>query len=131
MRYLSLGDVLDIYRQIIQQSGGSAGIRDVGALESSVAQPRMTFGGADLYPTIAEKASALCFSLIKNHPFIDGNKRVGHAAMETLLLLNGFEINANVEEQEKAILGLAAGEKSREEFTVWVCDHAVEKKSHD
>lgn len=65
-------------------------------LESALIQPRMTFGGEELYPTIIEKASALGYSIIKNHPFIDGNKRAGHAAMEVFLVLNGFEISASI-----------------------------------
>ncbi len=89
MRYLALDEILELYRRIIEQTGGSSGIRDAGALESAVAQPRMTFGGEDLYPTIIEKASALGFSLINNHPFIDGNKRLGHAAIETFLVAAG------------------------------------------
>lgn len=61
-------------------SGGASGIRDLGALESAVAQPHASFGGQDLYPDLITKAAALCFSLVMNHPFVDGNKRVGHAA---------------------------------------------------
>ncbi|WP_292708640.1 MULTISPECIES: type II toxin-antitoxin system death-on-curing family toxin [unclassified Nostoc] len=80
----------------------------------------MTFGGEDLYPTIIEKASALGFSLIKNHPFLDGNKRTGHAAMETFLVLNGMEIDALIEEQEHIVMLLAAGELGREEFADWL-----------
>ena len=66
---------------------------------SVVAQPKATFGGVDLYPTVVEKATALCFSRVQNHPFVDGNKRVGHAAMETFLVLNGTEIDAAVDDQ--------------------------------
>lgn len=104
MRYLSLAEVLSIYRRIIAQTGGSLGIRDFKALESALAQPRATYGGEDLYPTVVDKASSLGFSLIQNHPFIDGNKRIGHAAMETFLILNGFEIDAAIDEQEQVIL---------------------------
>jgi len=82
----------------------------------------MTFGG-DLYPSLLEKAAALCFSLVKNHPFVDGNKRVGHAAMETLLLLNGFEIEASTDEQEQLVLALAAGQLSREDLVAWLRAH--------
>ena len=64
----------------------------------------MSFGGAELYPTLAEKAAALCFSLVMNHPFVDGNKRIGHAAMETFLVMNGFEMNADVDDSESTIL---------------------------
>jgi death on curing protein len=103
IRYLSLLEVLSLHCQIINQSGGASGVRDLGALESAVAQPLMTFGGEDLYPTIVDKAAALGFSLVMNHPFVDGNKRIGHAAMETFLVLNRLEINASVDEQERVI----------------------------
>ena len=104
MRYLSLKEALQLHRRIIEQSGGSTGIRDFGLLESALAQPLMTFDGDDLYPTIIEKAAALCFSVVKNHPFVDDNKRIGHALMETFFVLNGREITAPVSEQEKVIL---------------------------
>jgi death-on-curing protein len=117
MRYLTLNELLQLHRHLVEQSGGSVGIHSVGALESALAHPRMTFGGEDLYPTIVEKAAALGFSLIRNHPFVDGNKRTGHAAMEVFLILNGYEIDASVDEQEQVILQLAAGELKRKAFT--------------
>lgn len=123
MRYLTLEEVLRLHRLLIEQSGGSSGLRDRNALESAVAQPRMTFGGEDLYPTLIDKASALGFTLILGHPFVDGNKRVGHAAMATMLVLNGWEIEASVDEQEEIILRLAAGELDREPFTQWLRSH--------
>jgi death-on-curing protein len=83
MRYLTLAELLEFHHRIIEQSGGADGIRDLGLAESALAQPHMSFGGVDLYPTLTEKAAALCFSLVMNHPFVDGNKRIGHAAMET------------------------------------------------
>jgi death on curing protein len=92
----------------------------MGALESAIAQPLMTFGGEELYPTIIEKASALWFSIVMNHPFVDGNKRAGHAAMETFMVLNRLEIKAVVDEQERVILALAAGELDRDAFTDWL-----------
>ncbi len=111
---------------IMEQVGGSSGLRDLEAVESAVAQPRMTFGGADLYPTLVEKAAALCFSLVKNHPFVDGNKRVGHAVMETFLVLNGLEIDASIDEQEQLMLSVAAGQLSREALVEWVRGHVRE-----
>ena len=75
---------------------------------------------------MADKAAALAFSLILNHPFIDGNKRLGHAAMETFLLLNGFGIDALVDDQERVLLSVAAGELEREAFVAWVKDHIRE-----
>lgn len=125
MRYLTLAEVLYLYRKIMKTSGGIVGIRDLGALESAVAQPLMTFGDDDLYPSLAEKAAALAYSLIMNHPFLDGNKRTGHAAMEVFLLLNGLEIRASVDEQEQVILRLVAGELSRPAFTNWLRDHVA------
>jgi death on curing protein len=67
-----------------------------------------------------DKAAALCFSIVRNHPFVDGNKRIAHAAMETFLVLNGVEITANVDEQERVMLGLAAGEMTRESLVQWL-----------
>jgi len=123
MRYLTISEVLEIHDRLIRQSGGASGLRDLGALESSVAQPRMTFDGEDLYPTISEKASALGFSLIQNHPFVDGNKRTGHAAAEIFLVMNGYQINAHVDEQENVILLVVAGEIGRASFSDWLRNH--------
>jgi len=99
------------------------GILNLGSLESAVAQPRMTFAGSDLYPTIVDKASALGYSLIKNHPFMDGNKRTGHAAMEVFLVLNGLEIQAPMSEQEQMILQVASGDMECDRFTAWLQTH--------
>jgi len=125
MRYLSLQEVISLHSLIIAQSGGSSGLRDRGALESAVAQPEASFGGEELYPDLATKAAALGHSLIQNHPFIDGNKRVGHGAMEVFLLFNGHEIDASVDEQEKTIIGVASGQISRIELSEWLHEHMV------
>jgi len=92
MRYVTLGEVVALHRAIIDSSGGATGVREISRLESALAQPRASFGGVDLHLTLAAKASALGYSLALNHPFLDGNKRVAHAAMEVFLILNGFEI---------------------------------------
>jgi death-on-curing protein len=123
VRYLTINEVIELHDRIVVQSGGAEGIRDRGALESSLAQPLQTFGGEDLYPSVAEKAAALGFFLVKNHPFLDGNKRIGHAALEATLVLNGLELSASVDDQEGIILALAAGMMSREEFTMWIQAH--------
>jgi death-on-curing protein len=125
VRYLTLGEVLELHRRAILQAGGSPELRDLGALESAIAQPRAMFGGRDLYPSLEEKAAALAFSLILNHSFVDGNKRVGHAALETFLVLNGKELNAAVDESERIILSVASGDCSREVFVEWIREHAV------
>ena len=125
MRYLGLAEVLELHRLVIAQAGGADGLRDLAGLESAVAQPRATFDGADLYPTLAAKAAALGHALALNHPFLDGNKRVAHAALETFLVLNGAELTASVEEAERTMLALAAGELSREALTRWVSEHLL------
>ncbi len=123
MRCLTVEEILELHRRVLAASGGSSGVRDLGAVESAAAQPRMSFGGQDLYLGLAEKAAALGFSLVCNPPFVDGNKRIGHAAMETFLVLNGWELIASVDEQEQVILTLAAGQLEREQFTAWVASH--------
>ena len=123
MRYLGLSEVVELHRRLLEQTGGAAGIRDLSALESALAQPKMALAGRDLYPTLADKAAALCFSLVGNHPFVDGNKRVGHAAMETFLVLNDAEIDANLDEQERIMLDLAAGRIDRGQLADWLRQH--------
>ena len=125
MRHLSISEILDLHERLLADSGGASGVRDLGALESAVGQPHASFGGQDLYPDLIAKAAALCSSLVMNHPFVDGNKRIGHAAMETFLLLNGHEIECDVDEQERVILQLAAGDLSRNAFTEWVRRHTT------
>ena len=125
MRYLSIREVLEIHNQILQLSGTLGGVRDLGALESAVAQPRMTFGAEDLYSTLVEKASALGFSIIQNHPFIDGNKRTGHAAMETFLVLNNAVIDATTDEQVDVVLAIASGMMKKDQFTEWLENHVT------
>ena len=124
MRYLTLGEVVTLHRRVVDQSGGASGIRDLGLLESALAQPKATFDSTDLHPTIIEKAAALGCALIANHAFVDGNKRIGHAAMEVFLLLNGFEIDASVDEQERLMLDIAAGQRHREELVEWLRLHS-------
>jgi death-on-curing family protein len=125
MRYLTLGEVVELHWQLLQQSGGGSGIRDLGLLESALAQPAASFGGADLHSTPVEKAAALGFSLVANHPFIDGNKRIGHAAMEVLLLLNGYELRSSVDEQERLMLDVASGVIDRDGLARWLNQHVA------
>ena len=125
MRYLTPGEVLELYRRVVAQYGGAVGIQSLAALESAVALPRATFAGQDLYPTLVDKAAILGFALIKNHPFLDGNKRLGHAAMETFLILNGHEIVATEAEQERIILAVASGTLDREAFIEWLRGHVA------
>lgn len=127
MMVLQVSDVLKLHHRLVVRSGTLPGLRDAGLLASALAQPRMTFGGTDLYPTLPDKAAALAYSLIRNHAFVDGNKRVGHGALELFLRCNGFEIEASVDEQEDVILQVAAGTLDREALTVWLAGHIVPK----
>ena len=118
--YLSIEQVLEVHAYQIRRFGGSAGLRDRGALEAAVARPHMTFGGEDLYSEVPAKAAALMHSLVMNHPFVDGNKRVGsHAA---LLFIGANEMLPEVTPAEltEATLSLARGELSAEALTVWL-----------
>lgn len=125
MRYLTLGEVVELHRRLLLQSKGAASVRDFGLLESALAQPRTTFDGSDLHPTVVDKAAALGFALVANHPFMDGNKRIGHAAMEVFLALNGLEIDAPVDEQERLMLGMATGRIDRAALVDWLTGHVT------
>ena len=127
MKYLSVRQVLAIHARSIDQFGGDPTIRDLGLLESAVAQPRARFGGKDLYPELADKAAALAFSLVKNHPFADGNKRTGYGAMMRFLSRNGHTITGPLVEHESVFLQLAAGELDRERLVTWIRDRLVRK----
>lgn len=125
MRYLTFAEVLELHRRVVSETGGATALRDLGALESATAQPRVSFCGNDLYPSLEEKAGALAFSLIQNHPFIDGNKRVGHAALETFLVLNGKELSVDADESERTILAVASGKCGRDGLLRWIRSHVA------
>lgn len=120
MRSLSLDQVLRLHARIIETSGGGTGLRDLGRLQSALAQPLASFDGQDLYPDLMSKAAALAFALVQGHPFVDGNKRIGHAAMEVTLLLNGYEVIADVDDQERTVLAVASGDIDQDSFSEWV-----------
>lgn len=128
MELLSIEQVIALHEDIIRVTGGALGIRDEGALISSVNQPLMSYGGVDLYPSIVDKSVAMGYFLIANHPFLDGNKRIGHYAMVVNLEVNRFEIIADIDEQERIILDVAAGKLGREDFLQWVSEHLEELK---
>jgi death-on-curing protein len=124
-RYLSLEQVLALHEESIRIHGGSPGTRDLGLIASAVAQPQATFAGQELHPTVIEKAAALAFSLISNHGFIDGNKRVGFASLDVFLRVNDLKVAAAVDDAEAVTLAVASGAMSREELTEWVRLHVV------
>ena len=114
-----------LHRDLIDTHGGSDGLRDEALLDSALATPFQTFGGQYMYPTIQQRAVRLGFGLLMNHPFIDGNKRIGTHVMLTVLAMNGIELEYTQKELYEVILKVAASEASFEELLNWVLDHEV------
>lgn len=125
MIVLSKQQILLLHSQLISETGGSDGLRDVGLLESAINSPFQQFGNEDLYPTIQQKASRLCFGLVNNHPFIDGNKRIGAHVMLVFLALNGIELEYTQYELSSTILKLASNEISYQQLTKWIINHQI------
>ena len=125
MRYLSLKEVIALHKFSAKQAGGFVGIRDIGLLQSAITQPKARFSGRDLYPSLAEKAAALAFFLVKNHPFLDGNKRTSLVVAELFLELNGHALTASDEDCVTTFLSLAAGELTEEELANWIAAHSA------
>ena len=123
MRRLSKEQILRLHAQLIEEYGGSDGVRDIRLLESALETPFQSFGGNELYPTVHEKAARLGFGLIKNHCMLDGNKRLGAHVMLVFLALNGIELNYSQEELYEIILAIAAGNKEYEDLLRWIFDH--------
>jgi death-on-curing protein len=107
--YLTLGEVIEIHRDQIERYGGDAGIRDLNLLQSALAVPAAGFGGRYLHSDLFEMAAAYLFHITQNHPFIDGNKRTGAVASLVFLSLNDVELEADEEEFERIVLGVAQG----------------------
>jgi death-on-curing protein len=118
--YLSLAQVLELHRLQIRRFSGSAGLRDRGGLEAALARPQMTFGGEDLYPDLEAKAAALLHSLAANHPFVDGNERIGAGVAELFLSLNGMDLLASDDELIAITLAAARGEVNAEALSIWL-----------
>jgi death-on-curing protein len=117
--YLSFDQVEALHAAQIERYGGSAGLRDRGALEAAVARPAMTFGGEDLYPDASSKAAALMHSLVMNHAYVDGNKRVGAHAAILFFALNGYQTDITAKELEQITLTVARGEMDAEPLAIW------------
>ena len=107
--FLTLDEVIEIHREMIERYGGSPGIRDVGLLQSAVAMPQASFGGQYLHNDLFEMAAAYLFHIVQNHPFVDGNKRVGAIAAFTFLKLNGLTLTPPEAEFEEHVLDAAQG----------------------
>lgn len=120
---LSKPQILLLHEQLLEATGGSSGLRDEGMLDSALNAPFQTFGGEDVYPSTQQKAARLCFGLVKNHPFVDGNKRIGTHAMLVFLALNGIELKYTQTELSDVILRLAAGEIPSSGLLEWILAH--------
>lgn len=123
MKKLSKEQILLLHSQLIQQTGGSDGVRDYALLESAIEAPFQGFGGSELYPTVQAKAARLGYGLIKNHCMLDGNKRIGAHAMLVFLALNGIEISYTQKELYEIILQVAAGESEYDDLLSWILRH--------
>jgi death-on-curing protein len=125
MKRITREQLLELHRIQIERYGGSDGILNSGAIDSALAQPFQGFGGVEFYPSIEEKTAMLGFSLISNHAFCDGNKRIGYSAMDTFLRLNGFKLKANTDDAEAITMGVASHQVTREQLAEWIQNHLV------
>ena len=123
MRTLSKSQVLLLHKQLVDATGGTHGLRDEGLLESALTAPFQSFAGQSAYPSLQQTAARLCFGLVKNHPFIDGNKRIGAHVMLVFLALNGLMLSYTQDELSDVILRLANGQIGYEALLEWLLDH--------
>ena len=122
---LTKEQILLLHTQLIESTGGSDGIRDIGLLESALESPFQSFGGEELYPSIQAKAARLCYGLVKNHAMIDGNKRLGCHVMLVFLALNGYEMKYAQKELSDLILDVAADKKQCGDILQWLLMHQI------
>lgn len=123
--FLTLDEVLALHADQLDRYGGAPGVRDLGLLESALAAPRASFGGGLLHPTLPEMAAAYLFHVVKNHPFVDGNKRTGLAAVIAFLGLNGLWLEVDPDEIVALVVGVAAGRVGKAEAAVFVQKHVA------
>lgn len=123
MKYISIDYILKLHKKLILATGGSSGIRDIELLESAIENSKVTFAGEDLYKSIEEKCSNICYSIINNHAFIDGNKRIGIYTMLVLLEYNKIKLFFTQEELINLGLGIAKGELKQENILEWITNH--------
>jgi death-on-curing protein len=121
--FLSLEEVLAIHAEMIRRYGGSYGIRDLGLLEAAIAMPEASFGGRYLHDSLAAMAAAYLFHLVANHPFVDGNKRVGAAAADVFLSMNGCRLNAGQDEYALFVLKVAEGQTAKDAAIAFFRQH--------
>ena len=125
MKILNKRQILMLHQHLVDETGGSPGLRDEDLLDSALNAPFQTFGDTSAYPSLQQKAARLCYGLVKNHPFIDGNKRIGAHAMLVFLAVNGLELSYTQQELSDIILQIAAGEKEYDDLLVWLLAHQL------
>lgn len=125
MIILSKKQVIALHSSIIAETGGISGIRDENLLESAISAPFQTFNNAEAFPSIQQKAARLGYGLIKNHAFVDGNKRIGAHVMLVFLALNKIELDYTQEELSDTILKVAADKYKFEDLLKWILDHQL------
>ena len=125
MIIISKEQIINHHKQLIDDTGGSHGLRDEGLLDSAYNAPFQRFDNQELFPTIQQKSARLAYGLIKNHPFVDGNKRIGTHVMLILLALNGIELNYTQEELYTIILKIASGTAELNKLTEWILNHQL------
>lgn len=124
MKILTKDQIIMLHAQLIKETGGMDGIRDEGLLDSAILSPFQSFDDNDLYPSVLEKGARLGFGLIRNHAFIDGNKRIGAHAMLVFLALNGFAFSYTQKELTEIILSVASGKKDCDDLLLWLRSHS-------
>lgn len=122
MKRLTENQILQMHKLLIQETGGSEGLKGRNLLDSALNLPFQSFDGEDIYKTIRAKAARLGFSIINNHPFVDGNKRIGILAILVFLDINGIEVICTDEELIELGLGLASGKINYEELLNWIIE---------
>ena len=120
MTKISQEKVMALHELICAETGGDPGIRDVALLNSALESAYATFGGEDLYPTVCEKAARIAFSLISNHAFVDGNKRIGMFILLVYLEMNGVKLRPTNASLARVGLAVAAGEMSFDDLLGWI-----------
>lgn len=123
MTKFSREKVLLLHQFLIAETGGDASVRDLGLLDSALESAFATFDGQDLYPTKEEKAAKIGYSLISNHAFVDGNKRIGMYVMHSFLVVNGIDLDVSSADIINVGLSVANGEMSYEKLLQWILDH--------
>jgi death-on-curing protein len=116
--------LIDLQRELTSEHGGAAGLRDRGALEASLARPRQLMAYGDASVTVIDLAVAVCFGIIRNHPFVDGNKRAGFCALGLIMGLNNLCLDVSEHEATSTILALAASDLNEGMFRAWVAAHS-------